>query len=98
VYYDAAAHQLVVDTRRSGTGGRRVEERAPFTLAPGEPLVLRVFVDKPIIEVFANDRQAICRRVFPARQDSLGVVLFAEGAPAAFRKVTAWEMMPANPY
>jgi beta-fructofuranosidase len=48
--------------------------------------------------VFANDRQAICRRVFPARQDSLGVVLFAEGAPAAFRKVTAWEMMPANPY
>jgi len=88
----------VVDTTRSGTGGRRNKESAPLTLAPNELLVLRVFVDKSIIEVFANDRQAICRRVFPRRSDSLGVVLFADGASAQFRQVTAWEMMPANPY
>jgi beta-fructofuranosidase len=61
-------------------------------------LRLRVFVDKPVIEVFANDRQAICRRVYPGRSDSLGVVLFAKGGKARFSSVKAWEMMPSNPY
>ncbi|MCX6874358.1 MAG: GH32 C-terminal domain-containing protein [Verrucomicrobia bacterium] len=67
-------------------------------LAPNEPLQLRVFIDKSVIEVFANDRQAICRRVYPARKDSLGIVLFAEGGAAKFTSVKAWEMMPSNPY
>ncbi len=32
---------------------------APFDLKPNEPLNLRVFIDKNIVEVFANDRQAV---------------------------------------
>jgi hypothetical protein len=63
-----------------------------------EPLQLRVFIDKSVIEVFANDRQAICRRVYPSRKDALGVVLFADGGQAKFSSVKAWEMMPSNPY
>ena len=68
--------------------------------APGTwlPLKLRVFVDKSVVEVYANDRQAICRRVYPARDDSLGVVLFANGGEAKICSLKAWEMMPANPY
>ena len=31
---------------------------APFELKPGEDLTLRVFIDKNLVEVFANDRQA----------------------------------------
>jgi beta-fructofuranosidase len=61
-------------------------------------LRLRVFIDKSVIEVYANDRQAIGRRVFPARNDSLGVALFAQGRSAHCKKVYAWEMMPANPF
>ena len=60
--------------------------------------MLRVFVDKSIVEVYANSRQAICRRVYPGRDDSLGVVLFAAGGEATFPKVKAWEMTPSNPY
>ena len=67
-------------------------------MGDGEDLNLRVFVDKSIVEVYANDRQAICRRVFPGRDDSLGLVLFANGGDAAFKTVTAWTMMPSNPY
>ena len=48
--------------------------------------------------VFANDRQAIGRRVYPAQADSLGVALFSDGGPATFRNVKAWEMTPSNPY
>jgi beta-fructofuranosidase len=57
-----------------------------------------VFVDRSIVEVYANDRQAIGRRVFPGRSDSLGVALFARGGKATCASVKAWEMMPANPY
>jgi len=98
LYYDAAARKLVFDATRSGVDGRRVVEQAPLELNDGEPLALRVFVDKSVVEVYANDRQAICRRVYPGRDDSLGVVLFAHGGRAEFSRVKAWEMMPSNPY
>jgi beta-fructofuranosidase len=98
LYFDAEAKQLVFDSTRSGIDGRRVVERAPFELPIGETLMLRVFVDKSVVEVYANDRQAMCRRVYPGRDDSLGVVLFANGGEAEFASVKAWEMMPSNPY
>lgn len=78
--------------------GRKVVERAPFKLTKRESLQLRVFVDKSVIEVYANERQAITRRVYPTRNDSLGVTLFSDGGKAHFTKVQAWKMEPANPY
>ena len=98
LYYDAAKKELVFDSTRSGKEGRKVVERAPFALKPGEPLKLRVFVDKSVVEVYANDRQAIGRRVYPTRTDSLGVTLFTTGGTAQFKTAKAWEIMPANPY
>ena len=98
LYYDAAKSALVFDSTRSGKEGRKVVERAPFALKPGEPLKLRVFVDMSVVEVYANDRQAICRRVYPTRGDSLGVFLFAQNGTARFQTVRAWDMAPANPY
>jgi len=98
LYYDATAKKLVFDARRSGIDGRRQLEQAPLELESGEALKLRVFVDKSVVEVYANDRQAICRRVYPGRDDSLGVVLFANGGEAVFSSVTAWEMAPSNPF
>lgn len=100
LYYDADKKELVFDATRSSQGpeGRKIVERAPFALNVGEPLKLRVFVDKSVVEVYANDRQAICRRVFPTRNDSLGVSLFSAGGKAQFKTVKAWEMAPSNPY
>jgi beta-fructofuranosidase len=98
LYYDAQAKQLVFDSTKSGVDGRRKVERAPLELKDGEPLILRVFVDKSVVEIYANTRQAICRRVYPGRSDSLGVLLFANGGQAKFSCVKAWEMMPSNPY
>jgi beta-fructofuranosidase len=98
LYYDAATRELVFDSTRSGTLGRKVVERAPLQLPKGERLRLRVFVDKPVVEIFANDRQAIGRRVFPSRPDSMGVKLFAKGGKARFASVNAWEISPTNPF
>ena len=65
--------------------------------SPDEPLVLRIFVDKSIVEVFANDRQSIGRMVYPTL-DGSGISLFAEGGDAEVKSVKAWELSPSNPY
>jgi sucrose-6-phosphate hydrolase SacC (GH32 family) len=99
IFYDAAEQKLKLDTRKSGLAeGRKVIEAAPFTLKPGEPLTLRVFVDRSVVEVFANDRQVITRRIYPARRDSLGVSVFANGGAAKVKQVKAWQMAPSNAY
>ena len=99
VFYDAAEKKLKVDTRRSSLGeGPKKIEAAPFELKAGEPLDLRLFVDKSVVEVFANDRQAITRRVYPTRADSVGVTLFSVGGSVRVPTLEAWDMMPSNPY
>ena len=99
VYYDAAEKKLKVDTTKSSTGpGPRGIEAGPLELAPGEPLQLRVFIDKSVVEVFANGRQAVMRRIYPTRPDSTGVALFSRNGDAQAASIEAWEMMPSNPY
>ena len=86
---------LVLDNGRSSLHGDvapRPPEIAPFSLDPEEPLRLRVFVDCSVVEVFANDRQCLALRVYPARPDSLGVSLRAQGHPAALRQLRAWTL------
>ena len=100
IYYDAEQKKLVLDATRStvGTMGPRNIEAAPFELAPGETLSLDIFVDKSIIEVYANERQAVVRMVYPEKEDSKGVSLISEGGNTGFKDVTVWQMMPTNEY
>lgn len=100
LYYDSENKELVFDSRESGKEGRPALERAPLQLGGDEPLTLRVLVDCGVIEVYANDKQAICRRVYPTRPDkALGVALWNDGDNAILvNDVDVWEMAEANPY
>lgn len=74
IFYDATEGKLKVDTRKSGPEDTpKTVEAAPFELKNGERLKLRIFVDKSVVEVFANSRQAVMRRIYPSRADSVGV-------------------------
>jgi beta-fructofuranosidase len=75
-----------------------IKEAAPFQVGLGKKLQLHIFIDKSVIEIFANNRQAISRRVYPGRTDSTRVILYCEEGEAAFNSIQTWEMMPANPY
>jgi beta-fructofuranosidase len=98
LYYDALKKELVFDATKSSIDlGRRNIERGPFELPEGEPLRLRVFIDKSIVEVYANDRQAIARRVYP-KLGGRGIKLFAKGGDIGVSSIKTWEMMPSNPY
>jgi beta-fructofuranosidase len=99
IYYDASEGKLMVDTRMSGPEHpSKALEAAPFKLKKGERLKLRVFIDKSVVEVFANSRQAIARRIYPGRSDSIGVSLFSAGGTTRVHTLEAWKIMPSNPY
>ena len=99
VYYDASEKKLKVDTTKSSLSeGPKTLEAGPLELKAAEPLRLRVFVDKSVVEVFANGRQAVMRRIYPSRPDSTGVRLFSNGGALKVSALQAWDMAPSNPY
>jgi beta-fructofuranosidase len=99
VGYDAGAGQLFVDPSRASSNGwgSREVEAGPLELEPGEPLRLRILVDRSVVEAFANDRQAALRRVYPAAE-SVAVRISVSAGAATVRRLSAWDMMPSNPY
>jgi beta-fructofuranosidase len=70
----------------------RAPETGPVYLAPDEPLKLRVFVDRSVVEVYVNGKQCLAVRVYPGREDSVGVSLRAQGRDAQLRSLDAWQM------
>ena len=70
----------------------RQPEIAEVPLEKGEPLKLRIFIDKSVVEVFVNGKQCVALRVYPGREDSLGVSLRAQGGEAELRSLDAWQM------
>ena len=91
---------LQIDPARSSLAADvhpRPSETGPLTLADGEALHLRIFIDRSIIEVFANDRQCLTLRVYPEREDSRGISLFARGRPAQLRSLKVWQMRSVWP-
>ena len=70
----------------------RPPESGAFYMKPNEPLKLRVFVDKSVVEVFANGKQCVAMRVYPGRKDSVGVSLRAQGNDAELKSLSAWQM------
>ena len=70
----------------------RPPETAPIVLEDDEPLRLRVYIDKSIVEIFVNDQQCVAARVYPGRDDSVGVSLRAQGSAAILESLDAWQM------
>ena len=92
---DARQSLLTIDSSYSSVAPdvlSRAPETAPVLLGDGELLELRVFVDRSVVELFANGRQCLAVRVYPERADSIGVSLRAQGSEAWLRSLDAWQM------
>ena len=68
---------------------------APFELKKGEKVHLRIFLDKSMLEVFANGRQCITQVVYPTMEDAVHVQFFADDAPIKVESAKAWKLFPA---
>lgn len=90
---NAEEKKLVMELSHSG---KNIREAAPFEIRGGK-VKLDIFVDQSVVEVYADDRQGIARRIYPTSPEkSLGVESLGTGAD--YGEVSAWEMMPTNAY
>ncbi|MDE0306791.1 MAG: glycoside hydrolase family 32 protein [Albidovulum sp.] len=97
VISDKISHDsiLCIDTSRSSTlpdALARPPEQGPVRLAEDEALDMRVFVDRSVVEVFANGSLALSVRVYPGRDDSGGVSLLSRGRDAQVSRFDVWRM------
>lgn len=92
--YDTSEQILVLDRSRSSLDETvaSTAHTAPLALSPGEPLRLRVFLDRSVIEVFANDQVSLTSRIYPTRPDSTGIALWAEGGDVQLVRLDSWQI------
>ena len=62
-------------------------------MADSENLQLQVFLDRSVIEVFANGKLCLTSRIYPTRADSLGIAAFAHGGKATLHRMDAWKLV-----
>lgn len=88
---DKGAEAMTIAAGAARKGLQVGRGNAPFALADGEDLTLRVFIDKNLVEVFANDRQAaaFCHAKTRANPN---IRLFAKGGEANVKSIKAWQM------
>ena len=86
---------ITIDSSRSSVlpdTEPRAPESAQVYLDRDEPLRLRVFVDRSVVEVFVNGKQCVAVRAYPGREDSVGVSLISRGRDAELKHLDAWRM------
>lgn len=81
------AHSSILSEAKS-----RAPEIAPVMIESNESINLRIFIDKSIVEVFINGKQCIAARVYPGRDDSVGVTLLSKGKDSQLISLDAWQM------
>lgn len=97
IYYDANNKKLVFDASLSGIGDRTIKEEAPFELKENETLSLDIMVDKCMVEVYANNRQAICRRIYPENpKKAIGIEYI--GNKENIENLEVFDIAATNPY
>lgn len=97
VHYSRSKQSLTLYPTRSSLEDDflgRAMQRAPLALGADEPLKLQVFLDRSIIEVFANGRLCLTKRIYPDAA-SLGTSFFAWEGKATLRSLDVWNMASA---
>ncbi len=101
VSFSVTERRIKVDVSRSSQNPDVVdfeEQAAPLELGDNEPLRLRIFLDRSVIEVFANDRSCLAKRIYPSQFDCVNVAFFARGGSAKLVSLDAWDMEPIWPH
>jgi len=71
-------------------------QRVPFTLEAGEPLSLEIYIDKSILEVFANRKTCVTQRVYPSSPASVQTHVFSRQAPVRVSNLRCWQLAQTN--
>lgn len=104
VLCDVTAGTVTIDRRRSSQRGEEDGSNQPIPaavesapLSEGGPVCLHVFLDRSVVEVFVDDRVVLSGRVYPSREDSLGVALFTKGGALRIGSLDVWQIAAVWP-
>ena len=92
VMYDTV---VTLDNTRSSIlrlAESRPAEMDSFKRGKGEAIKLHIFIDRSVVEVFVNGKACVAARVYPGREDSVGLALRAQGSEATLVSLDAWQM------
>lgn len=98
VFSDGSGGGLPIVFRPENGTLRVGQAEAPFALTDlpiGEDIVVRIFIDRHLVEVFVNDRQAMIAH-FPAYPGRTELGGFTIGASTILKKVETWKLRPTN--
>jgi sucrose-6-phosphate hydrolase SacC (GH32 family) len=98
VFADGKGNGLPIVFRPETSALRVGTAEAPFSIAglpEGEDVAIRIFVDRHIVEVFVNDRQAMLAH-HGDYQGHPDLTAFTVGAPTRLKVVEAWKLHPTN--
>ncbi len=92
--YDCGQKRLIVEPNESSlsTVVDRDMRKLPLNLDANGKIRLHIFVDRSVIEIFANGATCLASRVYPTRPDSLGVGLFARNGKVKLRSMDIWTL------
>jgi sucrose-6-phosphate hydrolase SacC (GH32 family) len=58
----------------------------------GESFKLHIFMDKGLIQAYANDKKTITSWIYPSLEESKGLQVWADGGDAKVKSIQIWEM------
>jgi len=95
--YDAAQEQLYIDRSKTANQSfnKNFASMARYqTSLPlhNKPLRLHVFLDNSIVEVFANDGEAVMTAQFFPAEDEKGIEVFSDHGPSSVTRMMLWPM------
>jgi len=68
-----------------------MDTQAPLEIETGQKLTLRIFIDRSVLEVFANDTACITKVIVPLGANPT-LELHTEGGPVTAERIQAWSM------
>ncbi len=97
ILYDRTEERIYIDRTRSSLSPDIVHSNdgGSLVLDASESLTLHIFLDRSIVEVYANRRVCLTERIYPLRSDSLGLRLLTRGGEATILSVDVWEILGA---
>jgi len=92
--YHGRQERLILEPNESSlsTVVDRDMRKAPSSLDSHGELRLHIFLDRSVLEVFANDHTCLAGRIYPTRTDSLGVDLFARSGSVRLKSMSIWSL------
>ena len=70
----------------------RMPDSTRFLWDGKEKVNVKIFVDKCMVEVFVNDKAALCQMAYASLPESDGITVEALGSDASLNNVTVYEL------